>query len=75
MRMRAGTEDIELILDNGTHIWMQVPPRIMDEIAAILEATMRGGNVFDVFLYKGVTASYLGRGITTINMARVVGWQ
>lgn len=63
---------IDLLLDNGELVRIEVPKNHEDESRDSIENQMKIGGWWSVSCWQGVSATYLGHHIDRVNMRRVV---
>jgi len=64
---------IDLVLDNGELVRIEVPEKHEDEAHDTIENTMKRRDWWSPMQWDGASATYLGHRLDRVNMARVVG--
>lgn len=66
-------EYIDLVLDNGEIVRIEVPNKFEDQAYDTIENAMKRGDWWSPHQFDGCSAEYLGLSLRRINMKKVVG--
>lgn len=65
---------VDLLLDNGELVRIEYPDSHMDAVLESLDNAMKRRDRWAPGQWDKCHATYLGIGLDSVNMARVVGW-